>query len=127
MGASITQVDLSHNHLCGVNDCGHGEYTVEGIQALADALRITTSLTSCNVLKNNMDVAAATLLVEDLKNKNISLCGVQPDQTSAYFSAEGLKPNDAVLLASDLSKAGVSASIMQVDLSYNMLCGVNDD
>ena len=64
-----------------------------------------------------MDVAAAKLLVEAVKGRDISLCGIQPDQTTADFSGSGkpnferLKPPDAVvLLVSDPSKAGVSGA-----------------
>ena len=35
--------------LCGVDEDGDGEYTVEGIKALADALRVTASVTPCYV------------------------------------------------------------------------------
>ena len=45
-----------------------GTFTAEGITAIADALRVTGSLTSCNVLKNNLDVTAANLLVEAVKD-----------------------------------------------------------
>ena len=55
-----------------------------------------------------MDVAAAQLLVEAVKGKDVALAGIQCDQTSADFYDHGLKPPDAVLLASDLSKADVS-------------------
>ena len=41
----VCQVDLSDNMLCGVDEDGDGEYTVEGIKALADALRVTASMT----------------------------------------------------------------------------------
>ena len=69
-----------------------------------------------------MDVATAKLLVEAVKGRDISLCGIQPDQTSADYRAKRLESGDAVLLASgdavllasDLSKAGVSASLKKV-------------
>ena len=93
---------------------GRGTYTAEGIQAVADALRVNPSITCCNVLNNNLDVAAAQLLVEAVKDRDVSLAGISRDQTSADFNHEGLKSADAVLLASDLSKAGVSASITEV-------------
>ena len=106
------QIDLSGNSLCGINPyTGKGTYNAEGIKALAGALGVCASLTSCNILKNRMDVAAAKLLVEVVKDKDISLCGIKPDQTSASFSNQGLKPPDAVLLASDLTKASVSGSL----------------
>ncbi len=60
------QLDLSSNSI-----------DAEGAKPLADALRANGELTSCNVLNNNMDVAAANLLVEAVKDKNISLCGIR--------------------------------------------------
>ena len=97
----------------------------EGVTALGEALKVNASLTSCNVLRNEMDVAAATSLVEAVKEKNISLCGITPDQTTANFTHKGLKPPDAILLSSDLSKAGVSASLTSLNLSSNELCGID--
>ena len=50
----------------------------------------------------------------ELKAKDISLAGIAPDQTTADFRRCFLTSPDAVLLASDLSKAGVSASLTSV-------------
>jgi len=87
---------------------------VEGAKAFSEALCVNASLTSCNVLRNNMGVTAAVSLVDTVKDRDISLCGIQPDQKKADFRYKGLQPADAILLASDLSKAGVSASLTQV-------------
>merc|ERR1712187_309867 len=53
---SLTQLNLSYNLLCGVNDVnlamcdthkyGSGTYDATGIKAIADALRVNASLTS---------------------------------------------------------------------------------
>ena len=79
---------------------------------LANYIAVTALVTCCNVLNNNMDVASAQLLVEAVKSKDVSLAGIKPDQTEANFRDQGLKPPDAVLLALDLSKAGVTGSSM---------------
>ena len=42
----VSQLDLSYNQLCGIDEEGDGTYTSEGIQAIADALRVNGSLTS---------------------------------------------------------------------------------
>ena len=49
---TLLQVNLSHNRLCGVWDEAQfgrlvktGTYTAEGIKAIADALRVSASLT----------------------------------------------------------------------------------
>ena len=93
----------------------------EGAKALAPALAANASLTFCNLLNNQMDVASAQLLVAAVKDKDVSLASIKPDQTERDFRSENLKPPDAVLLASDLSKPGVSASLTKMDLSYNDL------
>ena len=61
------------------------------------------------------------MLAEVAKQKGISLCGIQRDQTTAVFSQQGLKPPDAILLASDLSQAGVTGSLTSINLSDNNL------
>ena len=110
VSASLTSIDLSRNEL-----------GPEGGKAIAEGIRVSASLTSCNVLQNNMDVETVKLLVEAVKDRDISLCGIQPGQTSAGYAYHHLKPPDAVLLASDLSKAGVSASLTQV-LAFLVAC-----
>ena len=40
-----SQLDLSGNQLCGLNQWGTGTYTAEGITAIADALKVTASIT----------------------------------------------------------------------------------
>ena len=88
--------------------CGFG---VDGAKAVADYILVSGSLMCCNVLENQIDVAAAKLLVEAVKDKDVSLAGIKRDQTIADFEQKQLEPADAVLLASDLSKSGVSASL----------------
>ena len=39
------QVNLSMNALCGIDIYGKGTYTSDGIKAIADALRVSASLT----------------------------------------------------------------------------------
>ena len=55
------------------------------------------------------------MLSEVAKQKGISLCGIQRDQTTADFSRQGLKPPDAILLASDLSQAGVTGGLTKIE------------
>ena len=76
---SLTTLDLSYKGL------GVPEAIV-----LADLLRsVSTSLTRCNILKNKMDVASAKLLVDAVKDKDCSLAGITPDQTTADFNSDG--------------------------------------
>jgi hypothetical protein len=61
------------------------------------------------------------MLAEVAKQKGISLCGIQRDQTTANFSNQNLKLPDAILLASDLSQAVVTGGLMALDLSSTSL------
>ena len=45
VNGSLTSLNLSSNQLCGLDYCGRGTYTAEGITAVADALRVNGSLT----------------------------------------------------------------------------------
>ena len=97
----------------------------EGAQQLAVALRVNSALTVTNLLGNRrLDAESAKMIAEVAKQKGISLCGIQRDQTTADFSNKNLKPPDAILLASDLSQAGVTGSLTSLDLSRcNKMCG----
>ena len=56
------------------------------------------------------------LLLDNLsEQKGITLCGIQRDQTTADFSNNYLEPPDAILLASDLSQAGVTGSLTKIE------------
>ena len=50
---SLTSIDLSSNHLCGLNWKGDGQYSTVGITAIADALRVNGWLTSINLSGND--------------------------------------------------------------------------
>ena len=52
--ASLTQLDLAGNKLCGVDEYGNGTYDVTGIKAISDALRGSASLTSLNLSSNRL-------------------------------------------------------------------------
>eukprot|EP00900_Chrysochromulina_parva_P017239 jgi/Chrpa1/25516/Chrysochromulina_OHIO_Genome00026415-RA len=79
---ALTQLDLSGNQLCGVRGYGQGTFTAEGITAIADALRVNGALTVTNLLGNQLDAESAKMLAEVAKQKGISLCGIQRDQTT---------------------------------------------
>ena len=92
----------------------------------ADAILISSdlaigALTVVNLLGNRLDAESAKTLAEVAKQKGISLCGIQRDQTTADFVGKGLQPPDAILLASDLSQAVVTGSLKVTDLLHNEL------
>ena len=48
------QLDLSYNHLCGLDDDGLGTYDASGIRALADALAVHAPLTLLDLQYNQL-------------------------------------------------------------------------
>ena len=57
------QLDLSGNQLCGINpQTGQGTYTAEGITAIAEALKVTGSLTKLDLRANELDESAKAAL-----------------------------------------------------------------
>ena len=51
----LTSLDLSRNHLCGLDPFnGRETYTAEGITAIADALRVNGALTALNLSSNDL-------------------------------------------------------------------------
>ena len=98
-----------------------------GAKHVAKMLGVNGALTVTNLLGNQLDAESAKMLAEVAKQKGISLCGIQRDQTTADLSGHALQPPDAILLASDLSQAVVTGALTSLDLSNNALCGVAKD
>jgi Ran GTPase-activating protein (RanGAP) involved in mRNA processing and transport len=122
----LTSINLSNNQLCGVwTDYRgqHGTHTAEGITAIADAMRMRVNggLTVTNLLGNQLDAEAAKMLAEVAKQKGISLCGIQRDQTIADFSNQCLGEVDAILLGSDLSQAVVTGELTNLRVLCNRI------
>ena len=111
------QLDLSDNQLCGLfrDDYGklQGTYTAEGITAISNALKVTASLTSLNLLSNELDVERAGILLKVKAEKPTlrTLCGLTHQETELDFDDEGLGPGDAMLLAPEIS---IMASLTSV-------------
>ena len=85
-----------------------------GAKHVAKMVRVNGGLTVANLLCNELDVKSAKMLAEVAKQKGISLCGIQRDQTTADFSNQSLHPPDAILLASDLSQAAVTGALTKI-------------
>ena len=98
-----------------------------GAKSVAAMVAVTGTLTATNLLDNRLDAESAKMLAEVVKQKGISLCGIRRDQTTADFRDQNLKPPDAILLASDLSQAGVTGGLTSINLSENQLCGIWTD
>ena len=104
----FVQIDLSDNKLCGVKVAsptkilGEGNYVLEGIQAIANAIAVSRSLMECTLLRNHFDVETATMLAKISKDRRISLCAIASEQTEADFKNQGLQPADAILIAASI-------------------------
>ena len=47
-------MNLAKNKLCGLDEDGDGTYTTEGIEAIADALKVNTALNKLDLRYNNI-------------------------------------------------------------------------
>ena len=94
---------------------------VASVVVIASLISVNGGLTVIDLLYNKLDAEAAKMLAEVAKQKGVSLCGIQRDQTTADFRNKGLKLPDAILLASDLSQAVVTGALTSVDLRANKL------
>ena len=113
---SLTELDLNGKY-----------FGVEGGMVVAGLIPVMGALTVTNLLGNQLDAKSAKMLSEVAKQKGISLCGIQRQQTTADFSNQNLQPPDAILLASDLSQAVVTGALTSINLSDNKMCGVWTD
>ncbi|KOO25897.1 protein nlrc3 [Chrysochromulina tobinii] len=107
---SFTELDLKAKYI-----------GVEGAMVVAGLIPVMGALTVANLLGSDLDAESAKMLVQVAKQKGISLCGIQRDQTTADFSSQGLLPPDAILLASDLSQAVITGALTNMSLACNML------
>ena len=67
-----SQLDLSSNQLCGLDRYGRGTYTAEGITAIADALKVTASVTECVLRNNGLGVEGWTIIFNALRDSPTS-------------------------------------------------------
>ena len=84
---------LAGNQLCGLDHRGRGTYTAEGINAIAEALKLNGSLTSLDISSNN-------------------LCGLDWRGDGTY-TAEGI-----MAIAEALK---VNGSLTSLNVSHNMI------
>ena len=65
-----SQLNLSGNQLCGIDVFGNGTYTTEGIIALADALKVTPSMTLLDVRLNSLGEEGKAALRKALEGRS---------------------------------------------------------
>jgi Ran GTPase-activating protein (RanGAP) involved in mRNA processing and transport len=109
---TLKELDLSGD--CTYVGTGSNIGGTAGAKHVANMLLVNGGLTVANLLRNQLDAESAKMLAEVAKQKGISLCGIQRDQTTADFSNQYLKPPDAILLASDLSQEVVAGALTKV-------------
>jgi len=95
------QLNLAGNQLCGLyyDDDGvlQGTYTAHGITALSKALKVTASLTECNLRNNRLGVEGWTIIFNALRDSPTSKI------TTWDLSFESLGPEIAKPLAEYIS------------------------
>ena len=80
------QLDLSYNQLCGIDSFGNRTYSVEGITAIADALRVNGGLTALDLSFNDLKDEGVSAVCEAIQsNKETKLA-------SLNFGNNGISP-----------------------------------
>ena len=82
-----------------------------GIQAIANALSVSSSMNKLNVLSNFIGTEGGQALVDAAPPQLQTFCGFDEGQTEANLSNKRLGPGDAVLLAWELTNGYVSSSM----------------
>jgi Ran GTPase-activating protein (RanGAP) involved in mRNA processing and transport len=68
----ILQLNLSDNHLCGLDRYRDGTYIAEGIIVIADTLRVNGALTKLSLARNNLEEEGTKAICEALE-QNMTL------------------------------------------------------
>ena len=88
-----SQLDLSGYQLCGLNYRGEGIYTAEGITAIANALKVTASVTKILVGGNRLRDEGTIILCDALRESTVS----KVEELSLYDN--GIGPDGAKSIA----------------------------
>jgi Ran GTPase-activating protein (RanGAP) involved in mRNA processing and transport len=99
----VLQLDLSNNQLCGLDQFGRGNYTAEGITAIADALRVSASLTFLKLGRNLIGDEGTTAIARALKDSKVSKLAsldLNSEDTSNKIGPTGAKELAAYLAVS---------------------------
>ena len=114
------QLNLSNNRLCGVwteDGNQHGNYNAEGINAIADALRVNGALTKMSLAGNQLEEEGTKAICEALEqNKTLKELDISGDfDASNIGGSAGAKHVTKML--------GVNGSLTSVELGGNNLGG----
>ena len=109
---TVSQLNLSENHLCGLDNYGRGIYNAEGIKAIADALRVAGSLTVLILSRNKIEDEGAIAIGHALRDN--ADCKMQAlELVGCGIGAGGAKALAAF--------CAVSASLTKLDARWNYL------
>ena len=93
-----------------------------GIEAIAEMLRVSTSMNKLNVLSNFIGDAGYEILTKTAEEKGIlTLVGFDEGQTEADLSNKRLGPIDAKLIARELTTGFVSTSMNKLNILGNSI------
>ena len=113
------QLDISNNQLCGLDEFGRGTYSAEGIHAIADALRVCTSITL--VGRDGLNISDNSLGDEGW---GVIFAGICSSATSKIVSIdasrERIGPEGAKLIGAAL-RTSVAPSLTAADVRHNNL------
>ena len=82
-----------------------------GVKAIAEALNVNSSMKKLIIFKNNLGDEGVDIITSAVQGKEISLCGAEPGQTELDLSKQGLGPDDAKIIAWELSAGFFTSSL----------------
>jgi len=109
---TLRSLHLADTTLCGIR-YGQGAYAAAGVEALARVLSDNRRLRCLSIIGNSISDASLRLIKAALEQRSValgasraqlSLCGLEDEQTEADFYQFGLSSTDAMLLASELAQ-----------------------
>ena len=83
----------------------------EGAKILADMLSVSTSMKKLIIFNNNLGDEGVGIITSAVEGREISLCGAEPGRTELDLSKQGLGPDDAKIIAWELSAGFFSSSM----------------
>ena len=90
-------------------------YDLTGIKAISDALSVSTSMKKLIIFKHNLGDEGIRIITSAVEGKEISLCGADPGQTDLDLSKQRLGPEDAKIIAWELTTGFVSSSMNSLE------------
>ena len=96
--SKLTSLSLADNQLCGVDSQGSSSYNAEGINALCEALKTTTTLTSLNLAHNYLYDWGCMAVAAVLDKTKITSLNLDGNMLGGYRKDHGFVPNMSGIL-----------------------------